>query len=101
MKQQVSIAGDVVTIALTGSVYEEESERLQMTLLEYMEQRYNRFNLLLHTVDYIDSAGLGMLVAMQKRALLAGGEIIIFGLQGAVKELFELSRLDKVFKLQE
>ena len=54
----------------------------------------------LEKVDYIDSSGLGVLVAINKRTLQNRGKLIIKGINGLVKELFELTRLTKVFEIQ-
>ena len=60
----------------------------------------NNFLLDLEKVDYIDSSGLGVLVAINKRTLQNRGKLIIKGINGLVKELFELTRLTKVFEIQ-
>ena len=50
-------------------------------------------------VDYINSTGLGMLVSIQKQARKCGGSIQFKGIQGLVKEVFELTRLINVFEI--
>ena len=54
----------------------------------------------LEGVDYIDSSGLGTLVAIQKQALQHSGGVTLKGIHGLVKDLFELTRLNKVFDIQ-
>lgn len=51
-------------------------------------------------MDYIDSSGLGVLVAIQKKALPRKGNVTLVGASGIVKELFELTRLNHVFSMQ-
>lgn len=50
---------------------------------------------------YIDSAGLGMLIAVQKKVAPQGGQVVIRGLHGVIRELFEQTRLDKIFTIEE
>ena len=73
---------------------------LRQKLLNHIDKGHNRFVVNLSNVDYIDSSGLGVLVAIHKRSLQHGGSVAISGLKGTVKELFELTRLNKVFEVQ-
>ena len=78
----------------------EEAVQLRAGLIGYIDKGYKTFILDLSGVDYINSSGLGTLVAIQKRALQNGGSVIIKGINGLVKDLFELTRLTKVFEIQ-
>jgi anti-sigma B factor antagonist len=49
-------------------------------------------------VRFMDSSGLGVLVAALK-ATRGEGEMRLFGVQAPVMELFRLTRLDKVFAM--
>jgi anti-sigma B factor antagonist len=101
MKQEFGVVNGQVHVSLAGSLYVEGAAGLREKLLEYIQSGYRDFTVDLKGVDYIDSSGLGVLVAIQKRALQNGGRVIIKGLQGTVKELFEMTRLTKVFDIQE
>lgn len=100
MKQDFTVVNEEVIVTLTGSLYVEEAAALREKLLEYIQAGRRNFAIDLRSVDYIDSSGLGVLVAIQKRALQSGGKVVIKGLQGTVKELFEMTRLTKVFEIQ-
>lgn len=100
MKQDFMVVNGEVLVSLTGSLYVEEAAALREKLLEYIQAGQRNFAIDLRGVDYIDSSGLGVLVAIQKRALQSGGKVVIKGLQGTVKELFEMTRLTKVFEIQ-
>lgn len=47
-------------------------------------------------VDYISSAGLRVLMLAARSARAAGGSVSVADLQPVVKEIFEISRFDKV-----
>ncbi len=49
-------------------------------------------------VEFIDSIGLGVLVACFKR-MGGQGKLAIIGAQGTVARLFKLTRMDRVFPL--
>ena len=53
----------------------------------------------LSNVSYIDSAGLGSLVAILKDIRNAGKSLTLASLKPNVKRIFEMTRLDKVFKI--
>ncbi|MCD6462170.1 MAG: STAS domain-containing protein [Thermotogae bacterium] len=50
-------------------------------------------------VPYIDSAGLGTLVSILREARLAKKAFVLAGLKPNVMRIFEITRLDKVFKI--
>jgi anti-anti-sigma factor len=47
-------------------------------------------------IEYISSAGLRVLMLAAKQARTAGGSVAIAALQPVVREIFEISRFDKV-----
>lgn len=100
MKQEISIIDNRVVITLMGSMYVEEASVLRKNLIGYIDKGHTRFLINLSSVDYIDSSGLGVLVGIHKRALERGGSVTISGLQGTVKQLFELTRLTRVFDIK-
>ena len=52
-------------------------------------------------VRYVDSSGLGEMVAAQAAARRAGGQVALFGLSPNVREVFEVTRLVYVFDIYE
>lgn len=101
MKTEYSVVDKEVVVTMNGSIYVEEATEIREKLIEYIDKGFNNFLISMAGVDYIDSSGLGVLVAIHKRALQHGGKVVIKGLTGIVKELFELTRLNKVFELQQ
>src|SRR5437763_1097515 len=53
----------------------------------------------LGTIDYMDSAGLGVLVFAYNRAREQGGKIRIHQPRPRVRELLRMSRMDQVFDI--
>jgi len=100
MRQEINILGNQVQVNLFGSLYVEEASILRKNLLCHIDKGYKDFLVNLAGLDYIDSSGLGVLVGIQKRAVERGGGIVISGLKGTVKDLFELTRLTKVFEVR-
>lgn len=53
----------------------------------------------LSRLEFIDSSGVGSIVSLMKRGLGLRGEVRIAGLGGQPKEIFQLLRLDRAFKV--
>ena len=99
MIQEIAVEENRVLIKFSGDIYMEDATRIRDSLMGYIEKGQINYIIDLGGVDYIDSSGLGALVAIHKRALQRGGHVVIKGLHGMVKELFILTRLDRVFKI--
>ena len=50
-------------------------------------------------LDYIDSAGIGMLVACNGQIERAGGKMRVAGAQGTVAKAFEIVHMDRITAL--
>ena len=55
----------------------------------------------LSPTDYVDSAGLGTLVLLTKRAREAGARMVLSGLNDRVADMLRLTRLDQVLEQAE
>lgn len=51
-------------------------------------------------VNYLNSMGLGVLAATLKKIQKSGGRMVISRLSPSVEELFELTRITKVFNIR-
>lgn len=101
MTFQINAQTDQVFVTLSKEVYVEQASSFREALLPYLEKGHKNFTLDVSGLSYIDSSGLGVLIGIQKRAITNGGKVIIKGLKGQVKELFELTRLTKIFEIIE
>lgn len=50
-------------------------------------------------VTYIDSSGLAVLIEAMQNVAAYGGKFALAGLQDAVRPIFEIARLDQVFRI--
>lgn len=74
---------------------------LKGRLLELSAEGKNKILVDLTEVRFIDSSGLGALIAAYKSAAANGGIVALAGLQPQVRSVFELTRLHRVFKVFE
>jgi anti-anti-sigma factor len=89
-----SLAPDTVCVALSGELdfsraytFDEEMRRLET-------QKPEQIVLDLRKLNFIDSAGLGRVLAVQRRASRAGRRLVVVRGCRAVERLFALSALD-------
>lgn len=80
---------------LTAANATEIKKRLREMLLESVGDVF----IDLSGVDFIDSSGLAVLVAVLKLTRERGGTLKLFGLQDGPREVFHLTRLDRIFDL--
>ena len=52
-------------------------------------------------VDYLSSAALGKLITLNKKANTSGGKLVLCNIRPEIKEVFEITKLDKFFKIKE
>ncbi|GAB6067206.1 STAS domain-containing protein [Methylothermus subterraneus] len=75
------------------------SDALKEFFLKLLESGEKRLLVDLTEVRFIDSSGLGALLSGYKNANLHQGTLALAGLQPRVKEMFELTRLNRVFEV--
>jgi len=51
-------------------------------------------------LDYISSAGLGVLLKTQKRLMAAGGRLRLAGVRPHLRDIFVYSGFDKLFEIE-
>jgi len=85
---------------ISGDIDLATSPELRRTLLrELRELRIPRVVLNLKEVRYIDSSGVASLVEGLKASRDLGSRLVLFGLNSAVREVLQLSKLVKLFEI--
>jgi anti-anti-sigma factor len=74
------------------------AERLRLEINDAVTSGANIILLDLQDVPFINSSGLGALVAATKMVRTSGSKIFVCSLKEQVKMLFELTRIDEVIK---
>jgi len=72
---------------------------LSATLHDLLKQGYPRIVLNLSQVPFLDSAGLGELIACLKRARQRGGDVRLLRPTLRVRDLLEMTALTRVFRI--
>lgn len=76
------------------------SQDFKAKLLELLSEREINIAIDCDALTYIDSTGLGSLIAVLKRSKEFGGEIALYNVKPTLYKLFKITNLDKVFKIE-
>ncbi len=91
---------DVLVLEARGRItLGPETESLRTRLKNTAESGHKQIVLDLAGVDYIDSAGLGTLVAGAASVRRAGGELKLANLTYRVRDLMQITRLSTLFEV--
>jgi len=75
-----------------------EAEVFKSMLKKDIDNGYNKLVIDLSFCEFIDSTFLGTIVISLKKITAIGGDIKLVGFQPAVRSMFELTRISKVFE---
>jgi len=90
---------NAVIVEIEGDVDLYSSPQVRKTIIDLISKKTSALLINLKSVNYMDSSGIATLVEGLQRTKEYGGNLCIYNLQGAVHDVFELSRLDKVFTI--
>lgn len=87
---------------ISGDIDLAHSPQMRKALLaEIKVKKIPKVFLNLKNVRYIDSSGIASLVEGLKASRDAGSRLILYGLNTSVREVMQLSRLQKIFEIFE
>jgi anti-sigma B factor antagonist len=88
-------------VQIKGDVDLYSSPQVRSAIMELTEKKTPAILVDLRDVGYMDSSGVATLVEGLQQVGRYGGKFKLMHLASAVREVFELSRLDKVFEIYE
>ena len=91
--------GDVlVEIVNVERATHKEAEELKQKLTTAIDEGYKKIIVDLTECDFVDSSFLGVLVNSLKKTVKLNGDLKLVGFRPAVRSMFELTRLFRVFE---
>lgn len=99
MSFQVLKNDDVTLIEVEGQLIVGNRQELKQQVLEQLEAGDQKFVIDFANTGYIDSSGLGVLVSLSKKIREQGGELRLSSLNEDLRTLFELTKLDTLFRI--
>ncbi|MEJ2539687.1 MAG: STAS domain-containing protein [Gemmatimonadota bacterium] len=89
----------VTVVDVEGQLIVGNRQELKQRVLQELEGGERRFVIDFEDTGYIDSSGLGVLVSLSKKIREQGGELRLSGLNEDLRTLFELTKLDTLFRI--
>jgi len=78
--------------------------RLDASQVEVAREAMNRINtssvIDFGELEYISSAGLGMLLGIQKRLMETGGTLKLINMNRHIREIFRMAGFDRIFVIE-
>lgn len=87
-------------LRLTGELDLDGASQLREAALKLVTEAPSNLVLDLRDLDFIDSTGVGVLVAIVKRLRAAGFDLILRAPGERVRRVLDLTGLDKVFTIE-
>ncbi|BCW99454.1 MAG: STAS domain-containing protein [Armatimonadota bacterium] len=90
---------NIAVVSLSGEVDVYSSPRVRSAMLEQLDGGSKYLVMDLSKVDYLDSSGLGILVAGLKRSRENGGEVFLVNPKPRIQHVLEVTGLHNVFTI--
>jgi anti-sigma B factor antagonist len=90
-------SGGVSVVDISGHLTSFVRGALRNTITELLRQGRKHILLNLSGLDYLDSSGIGDLVANYLTVIKAGGEMKVVGLTPKIEEILKITQLYQVF----
>jgi anti-anti-sigma factor len=100
MSFRLTKTGDSILVAVEGTLGVGNRQQLKLLVLDEMARGGRHVRVDFRDTSYIDSSGLGVLVSLAKKLREQGGELRIANLSPDLTTLFELTKLDTLFRLE-
>ncbi|KZB55607.1 anti-anti-sigma factor [Thalassospira lucentensis] len=94
-------SGNTIKVELNGRFTFGDHSSFRKLIEEIRSQEAEIQILDLSGVEFIDSAGLGMLLLARDEGEKSRATVILKGAQGQVKRMLEVARFDTLFKLED
>ena len=99
LKLDKALHRGVDVVRMTGEVDLYTAPDLKVTIYEVLDSGANDIILDMTGLEFMDSAGLGVLVGTLKRVRSAGGSLYLVCDRDNLLKVFSLTGLDKVFSI--
>ncbi|MBV6522737.1 MAG: putative anti-sigma factor antagonist [Gemmatimonadaceae bacterium] len=93
--------GDICLVRVEGQLIVSNRQELKQKVLDEVERGDRKILIDFTNAGYIDSSGLGTLVSLSKKIRDLGGELRLSGLNEELRTLFDLTKLDTLFRISD
>ena len=96
----IDTKNDFWEVSLAGELDVSTADELKKSLHKLVDEKNIDMKLNLENLDYIDSTGLGVMIGILKRLKIENKEVYIENPKNNVRKIFNITGLDKVFKME-
>jgi len=101
MKLNISQHKQVVSVQLPDTLVMSNADETRTALTDLTSQGNRKLIIDLSSVNFIDSSGLAVLIAIYKQVNRQQGQMVLLQPQNNVRALIELTRLHQIFDIYE
>lgn len=98
---EVQKVGDFAVLVVSGEVDVFTAPKVREQLIDLVEQGDHHLVVSLEGVDFLDSTGLGVLVAGLKRVKMHDGTLSVVCTKDKILKIFRITGLTKVFPIHD
>lgn len=100
MKMEKRMMGDIVKFVLPEELELTNAQEIKRRIYEEtFEKGFKKVILDFSKTRYIDSTGLGVMVAIHKQALMNAGAVAFLNLDSNIKNLLKMTALDRILNI--
>jgi anti-sigma B factor antagonist len=101
MEFKIEMANDVVVLSPTGNLVASETEAFKAQVEKLIEKKFRFLLLDMSRIEFMDSSGLGSVIAANKLLIASGGVLACAALQEGVRKVFRVTRADQKIAVAE
>ena len=101
MPVEISNHGDLILVQLEGQLYVPDAEQFKVRLHYFVDKGIRKIHVNMSQLDFIDCAGLGVIVNLHNQLTNRGGRLTLTGMRDHVRELFQITSLTNVLNMEE
>lgn len=100
LSYEIEIDDPVIIFSLTGKITTDlDFEDLETDVFNHLNQNYYRVIFNIEKLTHTNSSGIGFIMRTLTKTRIMGGELILVGINGNVKKIFEIAKLDEIYTL--
>lgn len=99
MQTKEEYKNGVLVCYITGEIDINTSPQIKKTFDKFIQAKKEKIVMNLKEVSYVDSSGLATMVEILKGLRTYGGKLKISNLSTKVRNLFEITKLEKLFDI--
>ena len=100
MNSTLDTTNEFWMVSLEGELDVSTADELKKYLHKLVDEKKVDMRLDLEKLEYIDSTGLGVMIGILKKLKIENKEVYIEKPRNNVKKIFNITGLDKIFKLE-